>query len=168
MNYNDVYGGPFLRVEDMPGDRDVTLIIKEVTITTFEDRKTHETVKQLVLKFHRTEKQLGLNKTNAKRIAHIHGEETDGWIDKPITLAIESFESFGEIKDGIRVQLRRASAPPASTTQQRAAAPATQQRRSSSDSLGSDPFDQPTPDLSEYHNEPIANGGPDFDDDIPF
>lgn len=178
MNYNDVYGGDFLKAESMPG-HPVQLHIRDIEVTSFEDRQTKESRKQIVLHFHRTDKRLGLNKTNADRIAHMYGPETQNWIDKPIQLHLENVQAFGEIKPAIRVVLP----PPAQQT----AAPGTYQapeyvappagytnappQQAPGPADGGDPFaevSRPPPQASNGAPPPSSLPDDDFDDDIPF
>jgi len=47
-----------------------------------------------------------LNKTNAKIIASLHGNETDDWPGKKIILYATEVDFRGEIVDAIRVRKR--------------------------------------------------------------
>ena len=49
-------------------------------------------------------KKLVLNKTNAKTIAKLLGNETDGWKGKAITVYPTTCKAFGETVDCIRVR----------------------------------------------------------------
>lgn len=49
-------------------------------------------------------KRLVLNKTNAISIAALHGNETDKWIGKKITLYATTCMAFGKREDCIRVK----------------------------------------------------------------
>lgn len=55
-------------------------------------------------------KRLVLNKTNAKTIAKLYGNETDSWPGKRVTLYATTCTAFGQIVDCVRV---REVAPPA-------------------------------------------------------
>lgn len=157
MNYNDVYGGPFFRPDDLP-DRPVGLTIRDVELTEFEDRRTGDMKKQLVLHFEKTDKRLGLNKTNADAIAHMYGPETDGWIGQRIGVQVEDVRAFGEIKPAIRVLLRKPQpAAPAAPPPRPAAA-------------FDDPFADaaPPPPRAQAASRTPAPEGDGFDDDIPF
>lgn len=54
-------------------------------------------------------KRLVLNKTNARVIARMHGNETDEWVGKRITLFPTTCEAFGSVVDCVRVM---GNAPP--------------------------------------------------------
>lgn len=175
MNYKDVYGGDFLKPEHMP-NHPVNLHIREAELTTFEDRTTKELKKQIVLHFHRTHKRLGLNVTNADRIAYMYGPETHDWIDKPIQLHLENVQAFGEIKPAIRVVMPQPAAAPG-TYQPPTHVPAPagypnappQQAPGPAD--GGDPFAEvrrPPPDASNGAAPRPSLPDDDFDDDIPF
>jgi hypothetical protein len=49
-------------------------------------------------------KRLVLNKTNAKTIAKLHGNETDEWAGKKITLYPTTCQAFGDTVDCIRIK----------------------------------------------------------------
>ena len=80
-----------------------------------EDR-TGKMKKQVAVSFVGREKRLGLNKTNAIRIADMHGHEVEGWKGKEITLIVERVEAFGEMKDAIRVQVKQPDPVPVTAT----------------------------------------------------
>jgi hypothetical protein len=51
-------------------------------------------------------KRLVLNKTNAKAIAKLHGNETDDWKGKQLTFFATTCQAFGETVDCIRIRDR--------------------------------------------------------------
>lgn len=61
--------------------------------------------KKWVLYFKEVDKGLVLNKTNTKAIAKLHGDDTDDWEGKRITLYQTEVEYQGETMLGIRVRL---------------------------------------------------------------
>lgn len=83
---SDVYGSnsQWLKAEDLQGAKPV------VTIETAEIKENTyngETKKQIVLKFVGKEKQLGLNFTNASRLADLFGTQNfEDWIGGAIKL----------------------------------------------------------------------------------
>jgi hypothetical protein len=101
MKMTELYPSRFLSADDLDGEVPVT--IASIKFEKMKDNDGNEQDKP-VLFFLKTEKGLVLNKTNAKRIAEIHGDETDGWIGKKITLYQESVTAFGETKWAIRVK----------------------------------------------------------------
>ena len=65
--------------------------------------------------FYNYDEQLVLNKTNAKRIAHLHGDDTRNWLAKEVTLISEAVDFRGEIAQAVRVSLNPPQpAPPPS------------------------------------------------------
>ena len=70
----------WIKVATLNG-KEVVLTISDVTLQEYSDGN-----KAPALSFQGTNMKLGLNKTNAMRIAHLHGDETEGWIGKQITL----------------------------------------------------------------------------------
>jgi len=107
MNIDQIYTstGGNLKADDL-GNKSWPLTIQEVDKYDFDDGT------KLILRFEKSEKGLILNKTNARRIAEMHGPETDGWVGKTITLAAEDTEYEGRPTKGIRVQVDREQASP--------------------------------------------------------
>lgn len=131
MDVNSVFGGDSLKAADLQGKEPT------VTIESVEEKK-FDNGNKLVVRFRGTKKCLVCNKTNAKRIAFMHGNETDQWVGKTITLYVDFVEFQGETVQAIRVK------PPQPQPQQ-TAAPA-----------------RPAP-----HQQHQPEGVP-FDDDVPF
>ena len=103
MNVNDVYtsGGTFLRAEDLQG-KTIPLTIAGIGTHTFNEGHSNEKT-QIVLSFEGKEKKLGLNVTNAKVLAALLGDDTDGWIGKQIKLYPTTTDYAGEQVACIRV-----------------------------------------------------------------
>ena len=103
MNINDTFPSTsnFLKKEDLP--KPVKVVIDNVDLMEFDqDGKTQ---RKLVLKFKDKEKALACNKTNARIIAAMLGDETDNWVGKEVTLYNDPTVSMGDqIVGGIRVQ----------------------------------------------------------------
>jgi hypothetical protein len=98
---NDIYGGAYLRADDIENNWPVTYTIKSTEIVSYEDGK-----KQVALNFHEIDKKLGLNKTNANRIAMIYGDDWEhGWIDKKVKLVLEYVDFQGKTVKAIRVPM---------------------------------------------------------------
>ena len=106
-NVNDIYKttGSNMRADDL-GDKSWALTISEIEEYEFDDGL------KAILKFDKSSKGLILNKTNARRIAEMHGEEMDAWIGKKIILASEPTEYQGQPTTGIRVQTEKQMASP--------------------------------------------------------
>ena len=92
---------PYLEGEEIKGTN-LTLTIRDIRQEKMQSHKGKEESKY-VLYFRETSKGLVLNKTNAKRIAVLHGKKTGGWADKKITLYTEEVRAFGETHNALRV-----------------------------------------------------------------
>jgi hypothetical protein len=100
----------YLKAADLNG-REVTARIAGVQIEQFGkdgDRKP-------VVSFEGKSKGLALNKTNARAIAAMYGDETNSWTGREITLYPTQTEFAGAMVDCIRIRAaakNRAAAPP--------------------------------------------------------
>lgn len=105
MNLDDVYGsGEWLKAADL-GGRQVVVKIEKISTTTFEDKRNKTTKQQVVLHFEGKEKKLGLNWTNAKKVADITGSRnTEDWVGYSIMLYPTEVEAFGETTEAIRIR----------------------------------------------------------------
>ena len=103
MNINDVYQSTssFLRAEDLKGQT-IPLIISEIGTHVFDEGTPKQKI-QIVLHFEGKEKKLGLNVTNARTIAGLLGDDTDGWVGKEIKIYPTKTEFSGQMVDCIRV-----------------------------------------------------------------
>lgn len=103
MSLDDIYGSSskFLKAADLQGSKPV-VEIEEAEV--HENTYNGETKKQIVLKFVGKDKVLGLNKTNARRIAALTGtEDFDEWIGYRIRLFIDQTDLDGKTVDCIRI-----------------------------------------------------------------
>lgn len=102
MNINETFPSTsnFLKKEDLPNPAKVK--IKSIDLMEFEQDGKPQ--RKLVLEFEGKEKKLACNKTNARTIAALHGDETDNWVGKEITLYNDPTVSMGDkVVGGIRV-----------------------------------------------------------------
>ena len=108
MHVDLMFPSRYLKAADLQ-DEPLTLTIEEV----FRDqvRTTNGSVtEKYIVRFTETEKELILNKTNAKAIAKFLGEpKAVKWAGSTIVLKPTTCEAFGEIVDCIRVDMRAAS-----------------------------------------------------------
>lgn len=102
MKISQVFPTKYVAAADLNG-KDVTLTIKGVRL---EEMVTHkdEKVKKPVVWFEKASKGFVLNVTNAKVIAALHGDETDDWTGKRITIYATKVRAFGQMQDAIRVR----------------------------------------------------------------
>jgi hypothetical protein len=96
-----MYDTEYLGHYDLDGD--VTLTIDGVDV---EDITAPGGSKERmpVVSFEDARKKLILNKTNGKTIAGLHGNDTDGWIGKKVTLFRTTTTFAGEEVECIRVR----------------------------------------------------------------
>jgi len=108
MSLNDIYGGDFLKAADIEQNWPITVTIKNTEIVKYDDGK-----QQICLNFHELPKRLGLNKTNATRIAEQVGNEDweHGWENQRIALILEYVEFQGKTMKAIRVQMPQLQPP---------------------------------------------------------
>lgn len=106
MHFRKLYDERFLGSWDLEGRDSAVVEIKEVKL---EELRSQDgtTAKKPVLFFTRGKKGMVLNKTNAKEIAALFGNDTDGWVGKKIELFATKITAFGKEMDAIRVSNRR-------------------------------------------------------------
>jgi hypothetical protein len=142
MELSSVFGGDTLKAADLQG-YEANVVIASV------EQKKFDNGNKLILKFIGKKKALVCNKTNAKRIAMMHGTNTDAWTGKPITLYVDIVDFQGEPTEAIRVRVERPSV----------ARPADHGDRVP------DPI---STGISERAPQPPVRRAADPDDDIPF
>ncbi len=97
----------YLKAADFEG-KPVALTISEV-IRDKVQMATGQKAEKYILRFKETDKELILNKTNAKGIAKLLREpKAVNWAGSTIVLKPTTCEAFGEIVDCIRVEMREA------------------------------------------------------------
>lgn len=103
MKLTDIYesNSNFLKAADLQGKKPVLTISQaEVVEKDYGDGPK----KQIVLSFNQTEKVLGLNFTNASRIAELtESEDCDDWVGVSIKLFVEPVKFQNKIVDAIRI-----------------------------------------------------------------
>lgn len=104
MNINEAFPSAFLKADDLKG-RDVTVTIDEVELDFIG--KDRSEGKKVILTFRGKDKKMVANKTNCKTIAKLHGDDTDGWIGKQITVGPREVEFQGEMTWALRVSLKK-------------------------------------------------------------
>lgn len=97
MNINEVYGGDYLKADDLQG-QSRHLTIASWSVKEFDDGKS-----KVVLSFSKGQKTLVLNSTNANSLGGAYGYDTDGWVGKTIELRPERVNFAGRMVDAIRV-----------------------------------------------------------------
>ena len=99
MNVNEAYPSTstYVKAADLQ-NRDVLCTIVQIT-------QGDETIdRKLVVHFMGKEKALVLNKTNARTIAAIYGDETTAWVNNQVVLYTAMVDFQGKIVPAIRVK----------------------------------------------------------------
>ncbi len=115
MKTGDIYGGDYLKGEDVKGKGDRVVTISEVTIKEFDDG-----TRKAVLHFHKTDKQMVLNVTNANILQDItDSDDTDAWVGARVAIYFDPNVMYaGKRTGGLRLKAAsgngaaRPAAPP--------------------------------------------------------
>jgi len=111
MKLSEVYGGNYLKAEDIKDRGDVTARIASVSVAEFDDGK------KAVLHFEGKAKTLALNVTNANMVKELaDSDDTDDWIGLKVTLFATKVDFQGKRVLAIRIKEagngKPAQAPP--------------------------------------------------------
>ena len=98
---DDVFGGTTIKSEDIKGKNPV-VTIENVVPKDFTE-SDGKTKKKLMITFVGAKKALVCNVTNARRIAHLYGNDYSDWKGRKIKLQVEMVDFGGRVMDGIRV-----------------------------------------------------------------
>jgi hypothetical protein len=97
---NEIYGGNYMKAEDIKDKGDLNVTIASVSIMEMDDGK-----KKAVLHFKNSEKTLPLNITNANMMEELTGsDDTDDWEGKRICLYTCKVDFQGKRVLAIRVK----------------------------------------------------------------
>lgn len=125
MGLNDIYesNSSWLKSDDIKGHQPIVTI---ATAEVHENDYNGEKKKQIVLTFQGKEKKLGLNFTNAAKIAELTGtEDFQNWVGTSIKLYVEKVKGPNGMVDGIRIFPELPAAAQAAPAQQFTGTPAT-------------------------------------------
>jgi hypothetical protein len=86
--------------------RDLTVEIERLQIEEVMNPDTNSKEKKLVVHFRGKKKGMVCNKTNARTVAALYGDNTDEWIGKRITLYATTITAFGKEHRCIRIKDR--------------------------------------------------------------
>lgn len=103
MKVSQVFSGDYLKAADLQGS-EPTVTIEKVELKEFDDGN------KFLISFEGKKKGLVANKTNAGRIALLYGDDTDGWIGKPIVLYTDIVDFQGKPTEAIRVRAKKVAA----------------------------------------------------------
>lgn len=98
---SDMFPSKWLKASDFE-DGDATLTIREVGQERIGQGK--DAADKFVLYFVDEDRGLVLNKTNVGTIAKLHGDDTDDWIGKDVTLFATEVQFQSEMVEAIRVR----------------------------------------------------------------
>ncbi len=117
MKISEAYPSKTLKADDI--QEDTTYTIREVQMEKLGSGDDADT--KPVVYFEEVEKGFVLNKTNASTIEKLHGDDTDDWIGKKITLFATEVDFQGRQTMAIRVRMRKPAPRPAGRPAQAAA-----------------------------------------------
>lgn len=86
MHYKELCGKPYLSAEDLPENKDVPVIIEQVTREQAFNPRTKKPTDVGVIKFKGKDLKMIMNVTNSKAIMKAYGVETKSWIGKQVIL----------------------------------------------------------------------------------
>lgn len=109
MKINEAFPSAFLKAEDV-GEDGTAFTITGVKLDTIGQGADAE--QKPIVSFRETDKKLVLNKTNAGVIAEQHGDDTDEWLGKKVTLVAREVEFQGKVTWGIRIKQSLAAKKP--------------------------------------------------------
>lgn len=105
MKIDDIYqsNSNFLKAEDLRGKNPVlTIASADVVEKDYGDGNGPK--KQVVLAFNGTDKVLGLNRTNANRLAELIGsDDSDDWVGATIRLFVEQVAFQNKTVPAVRI-----------------------------------------------------------------
>jgi hypothetical protein len=164
MNIGEAFPSKYLSAADLQG-RPATVRMGEVT------KEILDREEKLILAFQGKKKTMVLNKTNATKIAEIHGQETNDWYDKTIEIYAAEVDFQGRTVDAIRVRAPRTETRPPDRSEARRDPPprehARDDRREASDGdTMTRTYDRETDERPR--DPPPRRAAADMDDDIPF
>ncbi len=100
MSVRDIYSSDWLKAEDLQG-KTTKVVVADVGIEEIGDKKEQK----IVLGFVGKEKKLVLNKTNARVIADVYGDDELEWIEKEIIMYPTVVEYQGKSTPCIRIRI---------------------------------------------------------------
>lgn len=104
INVDEIYTSNYLKAEHLgAAGTTVKVTVNAVDVEEFTDNRTETTKRQIVMSFVGKDRRFGLNVTNKTVMADMHGKDTDGWLNKTITLTVRRELCFGEMQDCLRI-----------------------------------------------------------------
>ena len=104
---NDLFPSLYLAASDVHNKPVVT--IKSFSKKTMKNKQGENEDKPVIF-FNEFEKGMVLNKTNAKTISMLYGNELEQWIGERVQLQAVIVDAFGESQEAIRVSIAKPTA----------------------------------------------------------
>lgn len=104
-HYRAMFDSDYLGAWDLKGDTVVTIERVEAGVLQQGTKKDRKPI--VFFRGSRTGKGMALNKTNAKTIAKLYGNDTAEWVDQPITIYPTKTQFGAETVDCIRIRPER-------------------------------------------------------------
>lgn len=105
-DYRTMFDSEWVRAWDL-GGKSITVVIVRVEAGELQNAKARKKDRKPIVWFRGAKKPLALNKTNAKTIATMYGNDTRAWLNQPITI-YPTRTTFGNDEvDCIRVKPQR-------------------------------------------------------------
>ena len=103
-DYRSMFDREYIGSWDLPRDRDAVVKIRDVKAAVLNNGR--QSNKKPILYFDGKEKGMVCNKTNAKTVASLYGNDVAGWIGKSIALYVATTRdpSGGDDVECIRVR----------------------------------------------------------------
>ena len=115
MNVNDVYQSNYLAASDV-GSRTPTVTITQVDLAKLPDGSA-----KLCVFFNNKPKGMLLNKTNARLLSSLYGDESEGWLGKEVKVIVVWTEFQGKPVKALRLMPPDKKAEAAASTTPRPA-----------------------------------------------
>lgn len=104
MKFDEMFPSKYLKASDAESGPIATM--KSCTWETLKNRDEEDEEKP-VLYFEEFEKGLVLNRTNAKTIQGLYGDDTQDWIGKRVQLTAVDVDAFGQVQRALRVSPKK-------------------------------------------------------------
>lgn len=102
-DFRKLFDNDWIKSWDLDG-KPITVTITKVEAGVIENRQKRKKDRMPVLWFRGAKKPFGCNKTNAKTIAGMYGNDTDAWVGKAITIYPTQTQFGNDTVDCIRIK----------------------------------------------------------------
>jgi hypothetical protein len=109
-DYRSMFDREYIGSWDLPRDRDAVVVIRLVKAEVLSNGKTKNT--KPILFFEGKEKGMVCNKTNARTVASLYGNDTTAWIGKPVALYVTTTRDPGSGGDVDCIRIRPTAPKP--------------------------------------------------------